>query len=255
MLYKTNYKLKASNNQLIEHNRVISQMFNDIAPSYDFLNRFLSLGIDKIWRRAVIKKLKKVNPSKILDIATGTADLAILEAQKIKDCRVLGVDIAEQMLTIGNKKISRLNIQNQIELAIGDGQCLAHDNDSFDATTIAFRIRNFENPVKGISEMYRVIKPNGMTLILEFTKTNNKLFQGIFEFYFGKILPHFGRLISKHSTAYNYLPNSVAEFNNKFNIAETMQKQGFINISAKRLTYGVVTLYSGYKPNYDHNYS
>jgi len=228
-------------------------MFNDIAPKYDFLNGLLSIGIDKLWRKAVIKKLKKKNPTNILDIATGTADLAILETRKISTCTVIGVDIAEQMLQIGNIKIVKHNLQNRIQLQIADGHNLPFDDNRFDATTIAFGLRNFENPIQGVTEMYRVIKPNGTTIILEFTKSKNRLFQALFALYFGKILPLLGKLISKHSSAYSYLPNSVTDFNDKFNISDIMKQEGFINVKSKPLTFGVATLFCGTKPSSTNN--
>jgi demethylmenaquinone methyltransferase/2-methoxy-6-polyprenyl-1,4-benzoquinol methylase len=222
-------------------------MFNDIAPRYDFLNHFLSLGIDRYWRRVVIRALKHSKPIEILDIATGTADLAILEAKKIKESRVTGIDIAEAMLQLGKMKVEKRKLTNRVALQYGDGQNIPFSNSSFDATTVAFGLRNFENPVQGIHEMYRVIKPGGVSIILEFSVSRNRLFSWIFDVYFGKILPFAGRLVSGHSKAYSYLPESVGEFNKKCNVSEIMAGAGFEDICAKRLTFGVATLYSGTK--------
>lgn len=222
-------------------------MFNDIAPKYDFLNHFLSLGIDRYWRRLVIAELNRSKPVNILDVATGTADLAILEAKKLKNSKIAGIDIASTMLSIGQKKVIRQGLTSQISLQYADGQNLPFDNDYFDATSIAFGLRNFENPARGIHEMFRVLKPGGKALILEFSTSRNRFFGFLFDFYFGKMLPAIGKWVSGHSRAYTYLPESVKEFNQKYNLTEVMRTEGFSDIKAKTLTFGVATLYIGTK--------
>ena len=226
--------------------REVGAIFDDIAPSYDFLNHFLSFGIDHYWRDNVIKKLKQHKALKTIDIATGTADLAILGAKKIKNSQIVGIDISDQMLRKGKLKINKRS-NSRISLKQSDGHKIECPSNEFDAATIAFGLRNFENPVKGINEMHRVLKPGGVTIILEFSTVKNKIFSKFFKIYFNKILPLVGRLVSGNKIAYNYLPKSVVEFNREYVIEKIMREAGFENMHAKSLTFGVATMYCGTK--------
>jgi demethylmenaquinone methyltransferase / 2-methoxy-6-polyprenyl-1,4-benzoquinol methylase len=221
-------------------------MFNNIAGRYDFLNHFLSLGIDKCWRRKLISQMSKHNPDNILDVATGTADLAIAAA-KIHPKKIIGVDIAEEMLAIGKLKVERRNLQNKIHLQLADSENLPFDDKSFDAVVVAFGVRNFENLAKGLDEMYRVLQPGGYVYILEFSKPQKFPIKQLYGFYFNNILPVLGRLVSKDMSAYTYLPESVGAFPAGQEFIEVLLATGFKNPIGRQLTFGVATLYSGQK--------
>jgi demethylmenaquinone methyltransferase/2-methoxy-6-polyprenyl-1,4-benzoquinol methylase len=183
----------------------VSNMFNNIANKYDLLNRVLSLGIDKIWRKRAINILKESNPKIILDVATGTADVAISTAGIIHPESIVGIDISSEMLAVGKKKIKKLGLEDTIKLNLGDSEAIEFEDNYFDAATVAFGVRNFENLEKGIGEMLRVVKKGGTVLILEFSKPNTFPFKQIFQFYFKFILPFIGRFTSKDPKAYKYL--------------------------------------------------
>jgi len=220
-------------------------MFNDIAHRYDFLNHFLSLGIDIQWRKKVKRHLKPFQPKKILDVATGTGDLAI-ELSKLNPDRIIGIDIAIEMLTVGNEKLSKKKISN-IVLQQGDSENLKFNENTFDAVTVAFGVRNFENLNKGLAEMCRVMKKGGHVAILEFSKPKSFPFKQFYNFYFKYILPGFGKLISKHNDAYTYLPESVEGFAEDVAFLKEMELAGFKTPQQKRLTFGIATLYTGTK--------
>jgi len=228
----------------------VALMFNNIAKSYDFLNHFLSLNIDKYWRRKTIKLLKQSiknsNGSIILDIATGTGDLAV-EASKINPKKIIGIDISTKMLQIGQKKIKEKELTKIIELKQGDAENLNFEDNYFDAITVAFGVRNFENLTKGLSEMYRVLKPKGCALILEFSKPKLFLIKHIYNFYFLRILPFFGKMFSKDKFAYNYLPYSVANFPETDVFIKELNKRGFVNTKSLSLTFGIATIYWVFK--------
>jgi len=220
-------------------------MFNDIAHRYDFLNHFLSLGIDIQWRKKVKRHLKPFQPKEILDVATGTGDLAI-ELNKLNPDRIIGIDIAIEMLTVGNEKLSKKKISN-IVLQQGDSENLKFNENTFDAVTVAFGVRNFENLNKGLAEMCRVMKKGGHVAILEFSKPKSFPFKQFYNFYFKYILPGFGKLISKHNDAYTYLPESVESFAEDVAFLKEMELAGFKTPQQKRLTFGIATLYTGTK--------
>jgi len=221
-------------------------MFNDIAGRYDFLNHFLSLGIDKGWRRKAIKEISEIGPKKILDVATGTGDLAIA-AMKINPQQIIGVDISEGMLEVGRKKIAALNLAKAIDLRTGDSENLPFANGEFDAVMCAYGVRNFENLEAGLREMSRVLRPGGKLAILEFSHPKAFPFKQLYQFYFRYILPGLGRLVSKHSRAYTYLPESVAAFPEGKVFCEKLASAGFTKAKARPLTMGVTTLYTAYK--------
>ncbi len=224
----------------------VKQMFNSIAHKYDFLNHFLSIGIDATWRKKAIKQLKNINCNHVLDVATGTADMAILTA-KIIGCNVIGVDISEDMIQIGKNKVSKANLNNKIQLQIADSENLPFADSTFDAALSAFGVRNFENLEKGLSEMFRVLKPNGKIVILEFSQPQSFPFKQLYNIYFSSILPVIGKLVSKNKFAYEYLPSSVQAFPYGNEFLTQLSQVGFTNCSYKSLTFGIASIYVGYK--------
>lgn len=224
----------------------VEAMFDNIAYRYDFLNHFLSAGIDIQWRKKVRKLLAPKHPKQILDVATGTGDLAI-ELIKIKPEKIFGVDISEGMLNIGKEKIARKNLEHTISLEVGDSENLRFENNTFDAVTVAFGVRNFENLQAGLKEMNRVMKTGGTVAILEFSKPKKFPFKSIYQFYFKYILPGFGKFVSKDNEAYTYLPESVQQFAEDEAFLHEMEKAGFQRNGQHRLTFGIATLYFGTK--------
>lgn len=224
----------------------VRSMFNNIANRYDFLNHFLSAGIDFHWRRKAIRLLGKNKPKTILDVATGTADLAI-EALKINPDKIIGIDIAEDMLAVGREKIEKKNISHIISLQTGDSENLEFETKSFDAVMVAFGVRNFENLEKGLAEMYRVLNNQGEVLILEFSKPAKFPVKQIYTFYFRFILPSLGRIISGDKSAYTYLPESVNEFPAGKEFTNILDKIGFQQTKHIPLTFGIASIYMGKK--------
>lgn len=224
----------------------VRAMFNDIAPKYDFLNHFLSAGIDIQWRKKVRKLVAHANPRKILDVATGTGDLAI-ELSKLKADQIIGVDIATEMLDIGRKKIISRGLEKIIELHEGDAENLVFSDNSFDAITVAFGVRNFENLHSGLKEMHRVLRPGGIVAVLEFSKPKGFPIKQLYNFYFRNILPLMGKTVSKSTAAYTYLPDSVRGFVEGDAFLSELEKVGFKETKQTRLTMGIATLYSATK--------
>lgn len=221
----------------------VATMFNNVAGTYDFLNHFFSVGIDKLWRRKLVNLIGINQPKLILDVATGTADLAIAETRLQPD-KIIGVDISEKMLDVGREKIKKYP---NIELQTGDSENLQFPENTFDAVSVSFGVRNFENVPAGLSEMRRVLKPKGKVFILEFSKPNNWLVQKLYYFYFCNVLPFVGKLISKDARAYTYLPESVRLFPDGQKFVELLQQAGYKNIECKPLTFGISTIYIGEK--------
>ena len=222
----------------------VQQMFDNIAHRYDFLNRFLSLGIDKGWRKKAIKMLAAHQPKRILDVATGTADFAI-ETLEINPEEVIGVDISEGMLDVGRKKLTEKGITN-IRLESGDSENLQFADASFDAVIVAFGVRNFENLEKGLAEINRVLRPGGVAMILEFSKPKG-LFGVIFSIYNKTLLPLWGKLFSGDNAAYKYLPESVAAFPEGDEFKQIMTSVKYKNVTDRRLTFGICSIYTGLK--------
>ncbi len=239
-------KITPYKNSSLDKKRQIAKMFNNIAIRYDFLNHFLSLGVDKYWRKKAISKLKGRSNNVILDIATGTADFAI-EAMSLKPEKIFGVDISTEMLEIGKKKILKKNLQNNIQLFEGDSEDLIFEDNKFDAVTVAFGVRNFQNLEAGLEEMRRVLKPGGMVLILEFSQPKNFLFKKLYNFYSSKITPGIGKVISKDKEAYSYLHESVKAFPHGIEFCNILIGCGYKNIHFTSLTFGIVTIYTAEK--------
>lgn len=233
---KPNPASKATKKQQVE------QMFDNISPRYDFLNHFLSLGIDYSWRKKVRKKVAKFQPATLLDVATGTADLAI-ELSKIPGLKITGVDISQGMLDFGDVKLKQRNLQGRIVLQQADSENLPFADASFDAVTVSFGVRNFENLDKGLGEMCRVLKPGSPMMVLEFSKPTNPVFSRLYWFYFKYILPRLGKLLSKDATAYTYLPQSVAAFPEGEEFVSRAKSAGFSSVNYRPLTFGICTLY------------
>jgi demethylmenaquinone methyltransferase/2-methoxy-6-polyprenyl-1,4-benzoquinol methylase len=220
----------------------VEDMFNSIAHKYDFLNRFLSMGIDKGWRRKAISYLKPIQPKLILDVATGTGDLA-LEAMKLNPDKVIGLDIAEQMLVFGREKIAAKGLTNKIEMIKGDSENLPFADNNFDAITVAFGVRNFQDLAKGLKEMNRVLKPGGRLVVLEFSKPAGFPYKQVYNFYFTYILPLMGNMVSNSKNAYTYLPESVKHFPEGNEFASFLKAAGYKDIIVKPLTFGTCSLY------------
>ncbi len=210
----------------------VADMFDNISPRYDFLNHFLSLGIDIRWRKKAIKLLKEIQPKKILDIATGTGDFAI-ESLSLNPDKVIGVDISEGMLSVGREKLKKRKLDAKITLQSGDSEDLPFEDNMFDAIIVAFGVRNFENLEKGLAEMYRVVRPGGKVVILEFSKPKRFPFKQLYNFYFKNILPTIGKTISKDNSAYTYLPESVKSFPDGAVFTSILDKLGFKNTECK----------------------
>lgn len=223
----------------------VKHMFNMIASKYDFLNHTLSLGMDYVWRKKAIKKILN-NPKEILDIATGTADFAI-SAAKHTQANITGIDISDQMIYVGNKKIKQKKLHNRIKLSIEDSEKLPFNDNSYDAITAGFGVRNFENLEKGLSEIYRVVKKNGYVVILEPSTPKAFPLKQIFSIYFQKILPFIGSLVSKDKSAYSYLPNSVKSFPDGDDFLKILNKQGFSKANYYPLSFGIVSMYVAIK--------
>lgn len=221
-------------------------MFDNISARYDFLNHLLSLGIDKGWRRKVVRIVSGTNPTKVLDIATGTADLAIA-LSKIENTHITGVDISAGMLEVGGEKIDKKGLSERIALQLGDSEQLPFEDNSFDAITVAFGVRNFENLEAGLKEMLRVVKPGGKVVVLEFSQPTGFPFKQIYRFYFKFILPTIGRLVSKDQSAYTYLPESVDAFPYGQRFLDILAKLGYSKAVAKPVTFGVATIYTATK--------
>lgn len=221
-------------------------MFDNISANYDFLNHFLSLNIDKGWRKKVVKMASAGKPKQILDVATGTADLAIA-LTKAHPEKITGIDISRGMLDVGQKKIEAKGLSQIITLKQADSEALPFEDNTFDIVTVAFGVRNFENLEKGISEIYRVLKPNGKILVLEFSQPTGFPFKQVYQFYFKNILPTLGKLVSKDSSAYTYLPESVNAFPSGKAFTSVLEKTGFTQTSFRPVTFGVATIYQGTK--------
>ncbi|MFV0507166.1 MAG: bifunctional demethylmenaquinone methyltransferase/2-methoxy-6-polyprenyl-1,4-benzoquinol methylase UbiE [Bacteroidales bacterium] len=219
----------------------VRQMFNNIAGNYDLLNHFLSFGIDIYWRKQALKKVKPFDDMRVLDIATGTGDLAIMLAEK--GAKVNGIDLSTSMMEKGRAKAVKLGLDDSITFENGDASKLTFASDEFDAVTVAFGVRNFEKLQQALREMLRVLKPQGRLVILEFSKPQNTIVQALYEFYNFRVLPFFGKLISRDKRAYEYLPESISQFKSGKDFVSELEKVGFSNTSFVPLSFGIATIY------------
>ena len=225
----------------------IATMFDRISPKYDALNHLLSLNIDKVWRSKTALEVAKSRPKTILDLATGTADLAIALAKYNPQAHIVGMDISKKMMEIGKEKVKQQGLENQIELRLGDAASLPFDDNSFDVVTVGFGIRNFENREQGLSEIHRVLKPNGHAVILEFSMPEKPPMKQLYRLYFKHFLPIIGKCVSKDPSAYTYLPRSVEAFPKPNDFIRILVENELKNGSAKNLSFGIATLYSATK--------
>ena len=225
----------------------VAEMFNNISGRYDFLNHFLSMGIDKGWRKKAIAEVAAINPKTILDVATGTGDMAIAAAATIHPNKITGIDIADQMLEVGRKKIAAQNLSQIISLQTGDSESMPFSTGEFDAVMCAYGVRNFEHLNAGLTEMCRVLHPGGKVVILEFSHPSGFPIKQLFRFYFRFILPTLGKLVSKHSRAYTYLPESAMAFPEGKKFCDILEQCGFKSAKARPLTFGITTLYTAVK--------
>jgi demethylmenaquinone methyltransferase/2-methoxy-6-polyprenyl-1,4-benzoquinol methylase len=224
----------------------VAEMFNNISAKYDFLNHFLSLGIDKLWRKKAVKMLRSVNPTRILDIATGTGDFA-LESLVLKPTQIVGLDISSGMLEHGRVKMKKKGVDHIITMQQGDSEDIPYEDNYFDGLTVGFGVRNFENLEKGLGEMLRVVRPGGKLIILEFSKPKKFPIKQLFAFYSNNIIPILGKTISKDSNAYTYLPESVAAFPEGKDFENILAKVGYKDISSTLVSGGIATIYAGTK--------
>ncbi len=225
----------------------VEHMFDKIAFRYDFLNRFLSAGTDVGWRKKAIKQLVSLQPQNILDVATGTGDFALTSHKILKPKKITGIDISEGMLEVGRKKIAKYGLRDRIELLNGDSEAIFFNDNSFDAVTVAFGVRNFENLEKGLAEIFRVLKPGGKLVVLEFSKPTLPLIKNMYNFYMKFITPKIGKLISKNNDAYQYLNNSVQQFPEKETFIHVLNQTGYRHSFYKTLSLGICTIYCGEK--------
>jgi len=223
------------------------EMFTSIAPRYDFLNRLLSVGQDKYWRQRAIDLLDPMGNERILDVATGTGDVVIEVAKRNLSVQIFGIDFSQRMLDLGRIKIARNGYNQAVSLQIGSGECLPFADESFDGVICAFGIRNFGDAQLGLREFFRVLKPGGRVIVLEFSIPQNQFLKTAYEWYFNLILPKIGNIISGHSNAYSYLPESVANFPSQKKFINWIEKIGFKKVSFSELTFGIVSIHRGYK--------
>jgi len=225
----------------------VAEMFDSIAYRYDFLNRFLSAGIDITWRKKAIKQLKKNAPKKVLDVATGTADVALMTYDILKPEKIVGIDISDGMLDLGRKKIADKGLSDIITLYQGDSERIQFNDNEFDAITVAFGVRNFQNLVAGLTEMRRVLKPGGKLVVLEFSKPKSVGFKSLYNLYMNVIAPSFGKMFAKNKDAYQYLNDSVQAFPEGQTFLKIMNEAGFTQTYLQTLSLGICTIYCGSK--------
>lgn len=221
----------------------IASMFDDIAFRYDFLNHFMSLGIDVIWRKKALGYLKQQHPKLMLDIATGTGDFAIMANKRLQPEKIIGIDISEGMLEVGRQKIAKLGLTDKITMQLGDSETISFPDQTFDAITVAFGVRNFENLEKGLGEMRRVLKPGAKLIILEFSNPTVFPIKQLYNLYFRYITPLLGKWVAKSKAAYSYLPESVKAFPQGEVMCNILTNTGFQAVTCKKLTFGICSIY------------
>ena len=226
----------------------VSEMFNGIAARYDFMNRFLSAGTDVSWRKKAIRQFKNDQPKTILDVATGTGDMAIMAAKMLKPEKIIGIDISEKMLEVGRKKIEKEKPQTKIELLCGDGETINFPDNSFDAVMVAFGVRNFENLEKGLKEILRVLKPGAQLVVLEFSKPIVPGVKTLYNVYMGIVAPQMAKWFKQSKQAYKYLNESAKAFPGRQQFETILKQTGYSETAWKPLSLGVCCIYSGRKP-------
>ncbi len=221
----------------------VEEMFDNIAHRYDFLNHLLSAGIDITWRKKAVRYIGGIKPKNILDVASGTGDFAF-EAISLNPDKVIGFDLSEGMMNYGRAKAEKLNVAGKVQFVKGDSERMPFADNSFDAITVGFGVRNFEHLEAGLKEMYRVVRPGGRVAILEASQPGNTIIRAVFGLYFGKVVPMIGRMFSKDARAYSYLPESVSVFPQGFEFVKILENIGFRNIKWQPLTFGACAFYS-----------
>ena len=226
----------------------VEQMFDNIAPTYDRLNHIMSLNIDRVWRRRVMRIVRRAKAHKIMDVATGTGDLAIAMAKRVDRTHILGVDLSEEMLAVARRKVEKQGLEERIMLEKGDAENLDMvSTESIDAATVAFGVRNFENIERGLSEIYRTLKPGGKLVVLEFSMPKNRLVRWVYSQYAHRLLPRIGGMISKDKQAYTYLPDSVEEFPSPERFADMLRGVGFTRVKTRSQSFGIAYIYDATK--------
>lgn len=226
----------------------VEQMFDNIAPTYDKLNHIMSLNIDRIWRRRVMRIVRRAKAHKIMDVATGTGDLAIAMAKRVDRTQIIGIDLSEEMLAVARRKVEKQGLEERIMLAKGDAENLDMvTTESVDAATVAFGVRNFENIERGLGEIYRTLKPGGKLVVLEFSMPKNRLVRWVYSQYAHRLLPCIGGMISKDKQAYTYLPDSVEEFPAPERFAEILRGVGFKSVKTRSQSFGIAYIYDATK--------
>lgn len=242
-----NEKITPYHNQTVTKKEQVATMFNNISGTYDFLNHFMSLGIDILWRKKAIRQLKAQQPKSILDVATGTGDFAFEAIKILKPEKITGVDISAGMLEVAKRKIRERKLEHVFSVRLGDSEMLPFEENQFDAITVAYGVRNYENLEKGLADMRRVLKPGGKIVILEFSKPQGFPVKQLYNFYFKHITPFFGKVFSKDARAYQYLPESVAAFPDGTAFTQLMERVGFSQTKQITLTFGISSIYTGIK--------
>jgi demethylmenaquinone methyltransferase/2-methoxy-6-polyprenyl-1,4-benzoquinol methylase len=225
----------------------VADMFNDISGRYDFLNRFLSAGIDISWRKKALEELREIEPKHLLDVATGTADVAIMAAKQLQPEKITGIDISEGMLDVGRKKIKEEKLEDTISLLRGDSEAINFKDETFDAVTVAFGVRNFMHLEKGLSEILRVLKPGGKLVVLEFSKPATPVVKSIYSFYMKIVTPGVGKLFSQNRDAYKYLDESIRQFPEGKDFTSILDQLGYHQTYSKTLSLGICSIYCGTK--------
>lgn len=226
----------------------VEEMFDSIAPAYDFMNRAMTFGIDRLWRAKAVRMLRTCPHSSILDVATGTADLAIRMARELAPCMVTGIDLSEQMVAVGRRKVTQAGLDGSISLTTGDCLSLPMADNSFDCVTVAYGVRNFEHLDRGYREMTRVLRPGGTVCVIELSTPTSPLVRPLYRFYTRCIIPTIGRMVSKDRRAYSYLPESIAAVPQGDNMLRLMREAGLTGCICRPLTFGTCTIYIGHKP-------
>ena len=237
-----------SNKNTVASSRQIRDVFTAIAPRYDFLNRLLSIGRDRYWRKVAIDRLAPKANERIIDIATGTGDVLVEIASRNHSVRILGIDFSRRILDLGRTKLMKKGYDRAVSFQIGSGECLPFADKSFDGAVCAFGIRNFSDVKLGLMEFYRILKPGGRAVILEFSVPSTPVLSHIYNWYFNVILPRIGRLVSGHDNAYSYLPESVADFPDQKKFVSLIEETGFHKVSFNELSFGIVSIHLGHKP-------